>query len=110
MGFTAELRTLINTLHKGRGLFITTTDDGNDEDNNEKLESLHHLLEQLGIPIYQLHASGHADCHDIIDLIEKIHPEMVIPIHSEKPEIFEKLFEASDIKVQNLLKYDIFNV
>ena len=36
----------------------------------------------------RLHASGHASGRDIIDLIRRIRPRMVIPIHTLKPELF----------------------
>ncbi len=105
-----EVRDLIPSLHHGRGLFISTIDDANDDDSAESLTSFVRLLDPLGIPIYQLHASGHADSHDIIDLIETVHPAVVIPIHTANPQFFERLFEASDIGVQNLEQYNIYDI
>ncbi|MHA1933164.1 MAG: MBL fold metallo-hydrolase RNA specificity domain-containing protein, partial [Promethearchaeota archaeon] len=44
-------------------------------------------------------ASGHATPHEIINLIEEIKPKFLIPIHTEHPKFFEKLFQNSEIEV-----------
>ncbi len=45
-------------------------------------------LEHFGIQLFNAHASGHASGDQIRDMIEKIAPEHVIPIHTEHPEMF----------------------
>jgi ribonuclease J len=45
-------------------------------------------LEHFGIPEYSAHASGHASGEEIREMIRKISPEKVIPIHTEKPDLF----------------------
>jgi ribonuclease J len=48
------------------------------------------------------HASGHASGQDILDLIRKINPEMVMPVHTEHPAFFiENLPEYRVIRPQN---------
>ncbi|MGQ9781596.1 MAG: MBL fold metallo-hydrolase RNA specificity domain-containing protein [Nitrososphaeria archaeon] len=39
------------------------------------------------------HASGHASEEDIIKVIERIDPDKIIPIHTEKPEWFKENFD-----------------
>jgi len=56
-------------------------------------------LESYGIPAYRIQASGHATPHDIINLIEEIKPRFLIPIHTEHPQYFGKIFQGSDIRV-----------
>ena len=41
----------------------------------------------LGDPI-QLHCSGHMSGSEAKDLIERAQPEIVVPIHTEEPDIF----------------------
>jgi ribonuclease J len=41
---------------------------------------------------YQFHASGHACGPDVIDFINRVKPKKVIPIHTEKPKIFQRSF------------------
>lgn len=48
---------------------------------------------------YQVHASGHASGPEIADMIEDIAPKKVIPIHTERPDIFEKYFSDKNIDV-----------
>ena len=38
---------------------------------------------------YQIHASGHASGKEIQELIERVKPKKLIPIHTEKPKLFE---------------------
>lgn len=38
---------------------------------------------------YQIHASGHASGKELLELIEKVKPKIVIPIHTEKPHLFK---------------------
>ena len=37
---------------------------------------------------YQIHASGHASGPEIQEMIDKIKPKILVPIHTEKPNLF----------------------
>ncbi|MEM0368870.1 MAG: MBL fold metallo-hydrolase [Desulfurococcaceae archaeon] len=54
-----------------------------------KLEKF--LLEWRGIPVYQIHASGHAEAFDIANFVEKLKPQDVYVIHSPNPEVLSTL-------------------
>ena len=45
-------------------------------------------LRHFGIEEYHAHASGHASGEEIREMIKRINPEEVIPIHTEHPEMF----------------------
>ena len=47
----------------------------------------------------ELHASGHASGADLLSMIKQIHPQVLIPIHTEKPELFAKGLTGTGIKV-----------
>jgi len=47
-------------------------------------------LEHFEIIQHQAHASGHAAGCEIIDMINEIKPENVIPVHTERPDLFNK--------------------
>ncbi|MFP4050943.1 MAG: MBL fold metallo-hydrolase RNA specificity domain-containing protein [Thermoplasmata archaeon] len=49
---------------------------------------------------YQIHASGHASGPEIADMIEKIDPKTVIPVHTERPDVFEEYFQGKEIEVK----------
>jgi ribonuclease J len=44
-------------------------------------------------PVFEkgFHASGHASSEELIKIIEDINPKKVIPVHTDHPEMFEKL-------------------
>ena len=47
------------------------------------------------------HVSGHASRPELKELIKRINPETIIPIHTEHPDEFHKIVEeiGTDIKV-----------
>jgi ribonuclease J len=47
-------------------------------------------LKHFGIIELSKHASGHASGIEIIEMIKKINPDEIIPIHTEHPEAFKK--------------------
>ncbi len=47
-------------------------------------------MESLGLRIVDLHTSGHADAAALERLIEAVKPGEIIPVHTEKPEWFER--------------------
>ena len=77
---------------------------------------LHHWLKRFqlrafGLPVYRngewevpeeekgLHASGHACGLDLLRIAREIHPELLIPVHSENPEFYDDNLSDSRIKV-----------
>ena len=82
-----------------RGLFISSSIDPYAEEFFDNAHTIRRQLEPYGIPSYRVHASGHSTPHDIINFIEEIRPEFLIPIHTEHPRFFQKLFQSSDIQV-----------
>jgi ribonuclease J len=51
------------------------------------------LLEEHGVPLTHLHASGHAPIEDLQALAASLAPARVVPIHSAAPERFAELFD-----------------
>ncbi|MFH1486337.1 MAG: MBL fold metallo-hydrolase RNA specificity domain-containing protein [Chloroflexota bacterium] len=47
-----------------------------------------------------LHASGHASGPELVDLVRRISPEILIPVHTEKPELFTSNLEGSGVEVR----------
>ncbi len=48
---------------------------------------------------YQIHASGHASGPEIVEMIKKIDPETVIPVHTRRSDIFKEYFSKKDMGV-----------
>lgn len=63
-------------------------------------DRLKNWLMHFGIPLYQVHASGHARPHDIKEMVRAVNPRRVVPVHTERPEIFQKFMKDLDVEVQ----------
>ncbi|WP_407282728.1 MBL fold metallo-hydrolase RNA specificity domain-containing protein [Methanolobus sp. WCC1] len=48
-------------------------------------------LEHFDIHHETVHASGHASSEELKEMIKKINPDILIPIHTEKPELFKDI-------------------
>lgn len=49
-------------------------------------------LDALSIPLSKIHTSGHADTSTLKRLVAALQPRTVTPIHSQHPELYERLF------------------
>lgn len=97
---------LIEKLNKKfKGVFISSYLDPYTEEYVDDNHSISRKLMQLGIPSYQIHASGHIMPHDLYKFIINVNPTTLIPIHTEYPHFFESLLENSEIKVLIPEKY-----
>jgi ribonuclease J len=45
------------------------------------------------------HVSGHASQPELIELITTLNPKMIIPIHTEKPQLFQSLLPGFNVKI-----------
>lgn len=50
------------------------------------------LAHSLGMDYEYLHTSGHCDMKSLHDLFHMLHPQSIIPIHTDNPEEFANLF------------------
>jgi len=63
------------------------------------LIKLRKKISELGFDFEELHTSGHATVETIAEVIEAIDPqEVIVPIHTEKPENFKKELKKLEIK------------
>jgi len=49
---------------------------------------MHNWLTHFAITFHQLHASGHLSRPELTDMITRIHPQTLYPIHTEHPDLF----------------------
>jgi ribonuclease J len=93
--------TLLNNLNYGlNGLFISSNIDPYVEEFYDSTNKINRRLLKEGIPGYRIHSSGHANSHDIINFINDVNPQYLIPIHTEYTKVFEKFFQGSEIEVK----------
>ncbi|MGD1061001.1 MAG: MBL fold metallo-hydrolase RNA specificity domain-containing protein [Methanomassiliicoccales archaeon] len=53
------------------------------------------------------HASGHASASSLLKIIERIEPEQVMPVHTERPEFFEEKLGARVIAPRPGIAHDL---
>jgi ribonuclease J len=85
------------------GAFINSSS----EPFNEEMEIDHqrfvNWLDYFGLPMYQIHSSGHMMPTDLRETMVKVAPKTLIPIHTEQPRLFE-LFVKDLAHVQQVQK------
>jgi len=45
------------------------------------------------------HASGHASGEELLRMVEEIQPEVVVPVHTERPEFFVERLDGVRVEV-----------
>jgi len=63
------------------------------------LDVMNNWLDHFGLRFHQVHASGHCPSKDLARIINKIQPKRLIPVHTQHPELFRKLFKNIDVKI-----------
>lgn len=51
---------------------------------------LHNWLEHFGLSFHQFHASGHCSSTELMEVVAKVAPRELVPVHTEHPEAFRK--------------------
>lgn len=57
------------------------------------------FMHNKGVKTHILHTSGHADSQTIDDLIFKISPKTIIPVHTENADYFKKFSHSSNVEL-----------
>ncbi len=97
-------------------LYVYSSSEPHDEEQEIDFRRLHKWLEHFnirgfGLPVEEndiwripeaeqgLHASGHACGADLLKIVQDIKPDILIPVHSEHPELYINPLEESDIEI-----------
>jgi ribonuclease J len=111
-----DLNELPSIQPRAGSLYVFSSSEPHNEEQEMDFWRLHHWLERFqlrafGLPVESngeweipeeekgLHASGHACGPDLLRVARDIQPEMLIPVHSEKPEFYVDNLSDSGIKV-----------
>ena len=81
-------------------VYILSSSEPFDEEMEISYEKLLNWLAHYGIPLYQTHASGHAVPYELKRAIETIKPKKVFPIHSNRPELFQRFMSDIGIDIE----------
>lgn len=93
-----ELNLLHDLLPKEGSKFIWSRSDPFDEEGEIEYNRVQAWLDyfNLGEPLH-MHCSGHLSGTEIASLIEKVNPEILVPIHTEHPEKFKEFH--NDVRI-----------
>jgi ribonuclease J len=112
-----DLNELPSLQPKEGSLYIYSSSEPHDEEQERDFWRLGHWLEYFGIkgfglPVERggkweipdaekgLHASGHACGPDLLDVVRGISPKHLIPVHSEQPAYYSAYLKNSGIEVK----------
>ena len=70
----------------------------------ENMKEVLKFMEEKGVKIISLHTSGHADKKDFDNLIKKVEPKIIIPVHTENSEWFKRYENCEIICDKNIIK------
>lgn len=82
------------------GAFINSSSEPFNEEMEMDHERFINWLNHFGLPMYQIHSSGHIMPTELREAIGEIAPKRLLPIHTEQPELY-RLF------VKDLTKVDL---
>ena len=91
------------------GAYIYSSSEVYDEAAHLDMERIRHWLEFFGLDFIGdpenpesgkgLHASGHASGPQLMDMIKRIQPQKVIPVHTEDPQAFVEGLQNTPVEV-----------
>jgi ribonuclease J len=114
-----DMKHLLDVMPQG-GCYIYSSSEAHSEEAEIDMERLHNWisfygLETVGFRMEPIdggkrrkfrmvgekgfHASGHMPGREILELVDRIRPEHLIPIHTEGGEAFRKRFEGTGIEI-----------
>ncbi len=111
-----DLNELPGICPKPGGLYVYSSSEAHSEEQEIDFRRMRNWLERfkmrsVGLPIETdgrlqipenergLHASGHAYGPDLLKIVREIGPELLIPIHSESPDLYVEKLRTTPIKV-----------
>ena len=75
--------------------FVLSSSEPFNEEMEIEYDKFVNWLDHFGLPMYHIHCSGHMMPTEIKQVIGKISPKTLLPIHTEHPELYAKF--VSDI-------------
>jgi ribonuclease J len=111
-----DLNELPSIQPRAGSLYVFSSSEPHNEEQEMDFWRLHHWLERFqlrafGFPVQRngkweipeeqkgLHASGHACGLDLLRIAREIQPQVLIPVHSEKPEFYVDNLSDSGINI-----------
>ena len=81
------------------GAYIHATTEAFNEEGEQDEATIRNWVDYFGFSYHQIHASGHAPMDKVGELMSRIRAKRVIPIHTERPDLFPSLARGSKVSV-----------
>lgn len=91
------------------GIYLYSSSRAYDDEQAADLDRLRNWVRHMGFTLYgdpddlnrvPLHASGHASGPELVDFVATVKPDILIPIHTERPEWWEQQLAGTGIRIQ----------
>jgi len=79
-------------------IFVFSSSEPHNEEQEIDRQRVENWLRILGMRSVQVHASGHASRSELIEILREASPKKLIPIHSEKPSVFNELIKEAGVE------------
>jgi ribonuclease J len=76
------------------GTYIHSSTEAFNEEGEREEQVVRNWVEHFGFSYHQIHASGHAPMESVADLVNRIAAKRVVPIHTERPDLFPSFSKA----------------
>lgn len=76
---------------KGKARYIHSASEPYTEEQEISQDRVDAWLEHFGMHKFQSHCSGHARGRDLLDTVKEVNAKTLYPIHTEHPEIYQKI-------------------
>jgi ribonuclease J len=100
-----DMNELIEIQPMADSIYLLSTSEPFDEEGELRHDKLKKWMDQFGMPMCQIHVSGHATAHELKNLIKEIRPKTVIPVHTNHPELFKKFMKDVNVNVEIPVNY-----
>lgn len=78
-------------------VYILSASEPFNEEMEISFDKLRNWLTRYGLPLFQVHASGHATAHDLRAAVESIRPKKVFLVHTENPRLFARFLDKLNL-------------
>ena len=96
-----DFEELVKIKPKAGSCYILSSSEPINEEMELDFDKLINWLSHYGIPQYHIHVSGHIMPLQLREIIENLNPNILFPIHCERPEIFRNF--VSDLNCKTVI-------
>ncbi len=102
-----DLQELIDLRPSKGSSYIHSSSEAHSEEQKIDERRMDNWLQKFNLyPRFHVHASGHAKKEDLFKIVDEINPKVIVPVHTEHPEIYLEQFGKRVKIVKNLDKIE----